>query len=43
MQTGSRTVVTTCPHAEMHFEKVAKQRNMQISVVDLAEIVAEAL
>ena len=41
--TGSKTLVTTCPHAELHFEKVAKQRNMKIDIVDLAEIVAQGL
>ncbi len=43
VNTGSKTLVTTCPHAEMHFDKVATQRNMQISIVDLAEMVAQAL
>jgi len=43
VNTGSKTLVTTCPHAEMHFDKVARQRNMQMSIVDLAEIVAQAL
>jgi len=42
-ETGAKILVTACPHAEMHFEKVAKQRNMQISVVDLAEMVAQGL
>lgn len=43
VETGSKSLVTTCPHAEAHFEKVARQRNMQISIVDLAEIVAQGL
>ena len=41
--TGAATLVTSCPHAEMHFERVAKQRNMQISILDLAEAVAQGL
>ena len=42
-QTGVAILVTTCPHAELHLEGVAKQRNMRIDIVDLAEIVAQAL
>ena len=41
--TGATTLVTTCPHAEMHFEGVARQRNMALSIVDLAEMLANAL
>ncbi len=41
--TGSKTLVTTCPHAELHFEKVAKQRNMDVQILDLAEVVAQGL
>ncbi len=43
VEADSDTVVTTCPHAEMHFDKVAKQRNMRVSVLDLAEVVAQGL
>ena len=43
VETGATALVTTCPHAEAHFDKVAAQRNMKISVVDLAEMVAQAL
>jgi hypothetical protein len=35
--------VTTCPHAELHFEDVAGKRNMPVSIVDLAEMLADAL
>jgi len=41
--TGASTLVTACPHAELHFEAVAKQRNMQMSILDLAEVVAQGL
>ncbi|HYM40138.1 MAG TPA: (Fe-S)-binding protein [Thermoplasmata archaeon] len=41
--TGATALVTTCPHAERHFEQIAKQRNMQMSIVDLAETIAQAL
>ena len=41
--TGASTLVTACPHAELHFEKVAKQRNMAVSILDLAEVVAQGL
>ncbi|HLQ41502.1 MAG TPA: (Fe-S)-binding protein [Thermoplasmata archaeon] len=41
--TGATTLVTTCPHAEMHFEGVARSRNMTLSIVDLAEMLANAL
>ncbi len=43
VETGATSLVTTCPHAERHFEQVAKQRNMHISIVDLAEMIAQAL
>ena len=43
VETGATSLVTTCPHAEAHFEKVAAQRNMKISIVDLAEMIAQAL
>jgi Fe-S oxidoreductase len=41
--TGAASVVTTCPHAEMHFEDVARKRNMALDIVDLAEMLANAL
>ncbi len=43
VETGSATLVTGCPHAENHFDTVARQRAMQISIVDLAEIIAQGL
>ena len=43
VQTEATALVTTCPHAECHFDKVAAQRNMNMSIVDLAEMVAGAL
>ncbi len=43
VDTGATTLVTTCPHAEMHLEGVAKQRNLQIGIVDLAEMIAQGL
>jgi len=42
-ETGAPSVVTTCPHAELHFEDVAAKRNMPVSIVDLAEMLADAL
>ncbi|HYT00601.1 MAG TPA: (Fe-S)-binding protein [Thermoplasmata archaeon] len=41
--TGATSLVTTCPHAEMHFDDIAQRRNMQIGIVDLAEMLANAL
>ena len=41
--TGATSPVTTCPHAEMHFDDIAQRRNMQIGIVDLAEMLANAL
>src|SRR5205809_754724 len=41
--TGAPSLVTTCPHAELHFEDVASKRNMTLSIVDLAEMLANAL
>lgn len=41
--TGAPSVVTTCPHAELHFEDVTSKRNMTLSIVDLAEMLANAL
>src|SRR5436190_620312 len=41
--TGAPSLVTTCPHAELHFEDVASKRNMALSIVDLAEMLANAL
>ena len=43
VETGATHLVTTCPHAERHFEQVAKQRNMHTNIVDLAEMIAQAL
>ena len=43
VETGAGALVTTCPHAEAHFDKVVAQRNMKISIVDLAEMIAQAL
>ncbi len=42
-ETGAPSVVTTCPHAELHFEDVGAKRNMPVSIVDLAEMLADAL
>src|SRR3972149_5221981 len=41
--TGAARLVTTCPHAELPFEGIAKKRNMPLSIVDLAEMLASAL
>jgi len=41
--TGAASLVTTCPHAEIHFEDVASKRNMTMNIVDLAEMLANAL
>src|SRR3989475_10737284 len=35
--------VPTCPHPEMHFQGRARRRNMTLSIVDLAEMLANAL
>jgi len=43
VDTGAETLVTTCPHAELHFDRIARRRNMQISILDLAEVVAQGL
>ncbi len=43
VDTGATSLVTTCPHAERHFDKVAAQRNMKIDILDLAEMIAQAL
>ena len=41
--TGASSLVTTCPHAQLHFDDVASRRNMNLSIVDLAEMLANAL
>src|SRR6266568_3140683 len=41
--TGATALVTTCPHAEMHLSDIAQKRNMQLSIVDLAEMLAQAI
>lgn len=41
--TGSNLLVTTCPHAEQHLEKISKRGNAGINIVDLAELIAQAL
>lgn len=42
-ETGGASLVTTCPHAEMHFEETAKGRSMSLGIVDLAQMLADAL
>src|SRR5437667_110124 len=41
--TGAPSLVTSGPNAELHFEDVASKRNMTLSIVDLAEMLANAL
>src|SRR3989304_6190388 len=43
VDSGATPLVTTCPHAEMHLEGIARDRNMQISILDLAQVVAQGL
>ena len=40
---GAQTVITTCPHAEAHFEDVAKRQNIPLRTLDVAEVLAQAL
>ncbi len=40
---GAQALVTTCPHAEMHFEDLAKRRHMPLQTLDIAEVLAMAL
>ena len=42
-EAGTSVLVTTCPHAEMHLEKVANRGSVGVSIVDLAEMIAQAL
>ncbi|TLZ72636.1 MAG: (Fe-S)-binding protein [Methanobacteriota archaeon] len=43
MDVGAQAVVTTCPHAEMHFEDIAKRQNIPLQTLDIAEVLAQAL
>ena len=40
---GAQTVITTCPHAEAHFEDVSKRQNIPLKTLDIAEVLALAL
>jgi len=40
---GGTTIGTTCPFAEAHLERVSRQQNAGIAVVDLVELAAQAL
>ncbi len=40
---GAQTLITTCPHAEAHFEDVAKRQNIPLRTLDVAEVLAQAL
>lgn len=41
--TGAEKVATTCPHALAHMGEVARRGNVPIEVIDLVELIAEAL
>jgi len=43
VELGAQAIITTCPHAEMHFEEIAKRRNMALQTLDIAEVLAMAL
>ena len=43
MRKTAQTVITTCPHAEAHFEDVAKRQNIPLRTLDVAEVLAQAL
>ena len=43
MELGASAVITTCPHAAMHFEQVAARQNMPLQTLDIAEVLAQAL
>ena len=43
LELGAQAVITTCPHAEMHFEEIAKRQNFPLKTLDLAEVLAQAL
>ncbi len=42
-EAGGQAVVTTCPHAEMHFDEIVKRENVPIQILDIAEVIAQAL
>jgi len=41
--TGAGALVTACPHAEVHLERIARDRNMAVRILDLAEVVVQGL
>ncbi|OGS50940.1 MAG: hypothetical protein A3K65_03765 [Euryarchaeota archaeon RBG_16_68_12] len=43
VELGGVALVTTCPHAEMHFEEIQKRENVPVQVLDIAEVLAAAL
>lgn len=43
LELGGQALVTTCPHAEMHFEEIQKRENVPVQVLDIAEVLAAAL
>ncbi len=43
VELGAQAIVTTCPHAEMHFEEIAKRQSAPIQILDIAEVLAQAL
>ena len=43
VELGGQALVTTCPHAEMHFEEIQKRENVPVQVLDIAEVLAAAL
>jgi Fe-S oxidoreductase len=40
---GAEAIVSACPYCKETFEKGLKERNRQVRVFDITEIVAEAL
>jgi len=43
IELGAQAIVTTCPHAEMHFEEIARRQNSPLRTLDIAELLAQAL
>jgi len=43
VEVGGQAIVTTCPHAEAHLEDAAKRENVPVQVLDIAEVLAQAL
>src|SRR3989441_2724574 len=41
--TSAAALLATCPHPGMQFDGVARQPNMTLSIIDLAEMLANAL